>query len=490
MLDQLKNLFVETPMMMLVLDASLVCRQLSRPWQKIIGRETSIENLRIADLFENGSQVFVEHYAKTVLKKNEKFVGLPAKIKGLNGPCTGTLAIWAAEINEIGSAIFISFSPTALRESKFDEEKAGEDRIGEERLGRKSSGGLHSVGTESSAALRIQSERAQQQLSYLRNQIDDEFTPLIGQSNSIRRIKEQVQTVAQTPANVLLVGGLGTGKETVARAIHRASRRATHPFVKVNCASISPAELDRELFGSAGVRSGESQQLGRLKIADGGTLFLEEVAYMSVDVQSKLLEAIQAHETGRPSDPAAVSVDARIIVSNRRDLRLEVSDGHFREDLYCRLSVFQINTPSLEERTEDIIGLTQHFLRVACQELGRPVLIITSQQITQLQSLAWPGNALELKLLVQRAVMLSKGNHLRLDLALPSEALDMPGSRQVSGSDFYTEEEFIQMERRNVLAALKHAGWRISGHGGAAELLGIKPSTLTYRMKKLNIERE
>ena len=290
---------------------------------------------------------------------------------------------------------------------------------------------------------------------------------------------------------MLIQGESGVGKEGIARAIHDRSDRADQPLVKVNCASI-PAELfESEFFGHVqGAFTGAHRdRVGRLQLADGGTLFLDEIGEIPLPLQGKLLRALQEHEFERVGDERTVKVDVRVIAATNRDLSIEINEGRFREDLFYRLSVFPIEVPPLRNRLEDIGPLTQHFLQNICEELGRDPITITKQQIAALQQHDWPGNVRELKNVVERAVILTIGARLRLDLAFLSEHPVAVSEVLNPEGEFVTDAEFREMEKANLNSALRHANWQLSGADGAAALLGLKPSTLAYRMKTFDITK-
>lgn len=349
-----------------------------------------------------------------------------------------------------------------------------------------------------------QREHAHQEISRLKEQLELErdylrdeikvitnFGEIIGNSCSLKRTLEQVDAVAQTKANVLVLGESGVGKELIARAIHAHSPRAERALVKVNCASIPKELFESEFFGHVkGAFTGAHRdRVGRMQLADGGTLFLDEVGEIPLSLQSKLLRALQEHEFERVGDDKTVTVDVRVVAATNRDLEAEIKAGRFREDLFYRLSVFPIHVPALRDRTEDILPLTKHLVEHICQSMGKEPLAISRQQADLLESLPWPGNIRELRNVLERAIILSKGSRLRLDLALPNQASTVSQVTPSASDDFLTDAEFQEKEKQNLVAALEHSGWRIAGDRGAADLLGIKPSTLTYRMKTLGIEK-
>ncbi|MCZ6616965.1 MAG: sigma 54-interacting transcriptional regulator [Gammaproteobacteria bacterium] len=339
--------------------------------------------------------------------------------------------------------------------------------------------------------------RLKEQLELERDYLRDEirvtglYRDIVGNSQALQRTLAQIEAVAATPVSVLIQGESGVGKEGIARAIHDRSERADRPLVKVNCASI-PAELfESEFFGHVkGAFTGAHRdRTGRLQLADGGTLFLDEIGEIPLSLQGKLLRALQEHEFERVGDDRTVRVNVRVIAATNRDLATEIGEGRFRADLFYRLSVFPIEVPALRDRTEDIGPLAQHFLANICEELGRDPIRITQQQVSTLERHGWPGNVRELKNVIERAVILTPGSHLRLDLAFRSDTPPAVSEALPSDSEFVTDVEFREMEKINLLAALRHADWQLSGTDGAAALLGLKPSTLAYRMKTFGIAK-
>jgi transcriptional regulator with GAF, ATPase, and Fis domain len=299
--------------------------------------------------------------------------------------------------------------------------------------------------------------------------------------------------VAATSASVLVNGESGVGKEMIARAIHLHSPRAEMPLVKVNCASIPSELFESEFFGHVrGAFTGAHRdRVGRMQLANGGTLFLDEIGEIPLEQQGKLLRALQENEFERVGDEKTMHVDVRVVAATNRDLQAAVEAGTFRQDLYYRLSVFPIEVPPLRQRMEDIAPLSQHFLDLSCSELGREPLRLTRQHVDGLMRHDWPGNIRELKNVLERAVILSSGRQLRLDLAMPEDGDGRPLARaipaQAGDSNFLTEAELREQEKANMLAVLDSADWRISGPDGAAERLGVKPSTMAYRMKVFGI---
>jgi PAS domain S-box-containing protein len=345
------------------------------------------------------------------------------------------------------------------------------------------------------AEVRNLKEQLELERDYLRDELDVtiNFGEIVGESAALKRSLSQIEAVAATSATVLVLGESGVGKEMIARAIHSNSTRSEKALVKVNCASIPKDLFESEFFGHVrGAFTGaHADRVGRLQLADGGTLFLDEVGEIPMDQQGKLLRALQEHQFERVGDDKTIDADVRIIAATNRDLETEVREGRFREDLYYRLSVFPLTVPPLRERVEDILPLAQHFVALICRELGRPLLRIGKQCTQTLQRHDWPGNIRELRNVIERAAIMSKGERLRLDLAMAeSPSVASGASASTTNEDhLYTDADMREREKANLLLALRQANWRISGDGGAAELLGLKPSTLAYRMRTFDIEK-
>lgn len=336
----------------------------------------------------------------------------------------------------------------------------------------------------------------EQERDYLRDEIklSSNFGEIIGASPALIRTLAQIEAVGPTPVNVLVLGESGVGKEMIARAIHTSSERSEGPLVKVNCASIPKDLFESEFFGhiKGAFTGAHRDRVGRLQLAHQGTLFLDEIGEVPLDQQGKLLRALQEQEFERVGDEVTSKVDVRVVAATNRNLSDEVKAGRFREDLFYRLSVFPIEVPPLRDRMDDIAPLAVHFLELICRELGREPLRITQQQLSRLKAHAWPGNIRELKNVIERAVISTVGSKLRLDLALPvlsASQLPMNSVRSAEAADYVTDAEFRELEKANTLAALQAADWQVWGERGAAALLGIKPSTLTYRMKMLGLRK-
>ena len=311
---------------------------------------------------------------------------------------------------------------------------------------------------------------------------------LLGTSAALRLILEQIEVVAPADVPVVIFGETGVGKELVARAIHERSLRCAHPLVKVNCTAIPGGLFECEFFGHLkGAFTGAvKNRIGRFQLADRGTLFLDEVGDLPPEIQPKLLRVLQDGEFEAVGDVDTRRVDVRVIAASNRDLADMVKAGRFREDLYYRLCVFPIEVPPLREREGDIAILARYFLKQACKRFDREEVQLTDEQIDRLSRYAWPGNVRELRNVMERAVISARGECLRLELPGAGRSL-CPADARVG---VVPEEELKRKERDNLRAALARSRGKIYGPGGAAELLGIKPTTLCSRIKKLGINRD
>ncbi len=322
------------------------------------------------------------------------------------------------------------------------------------------------------------------------------FGDLVGQSAALRQVVSQIDLVAPTDASVLILGETGTGKELVAHEIHRRSKRKDKPFVRVNCASIPKDLYESEFFGHArGSFTGAVRdRAGRFESAEGGTLFLDEIGEVPLDLQSKLLRVLQEKSYERVGEDRTRRADVRIIAATNRDLKKEAAAGRFREDLYYRLNVFPVQVTPLRQRRDDIPLLAQHFIKFSVKEMGCAKPRLTRAGIIELQNYDWPGNIRELRNVIERAVILAHGKALEFDLPThPTQPHIVATKLPADGfaeAGFFTEAEMLQKERNNLARVLEKANWKIKGPDGAAELMGIKASTLLARIKKLGLQRE
>jgi formate hydrogenlyase transcriptional activator len=310
------------------------------------------------------------------------------------------------------------------------------------------------------------------------------FEGIIGRSSGLRRVLQMVETVAGGDSTVLLLGETGTGKELIARAIHSHSPREARPFVKLNCAAIPTGLLESELFGhERGSFTGAiAQKLGRLEVAHQGSLFLDEIGDIPLELQPKLLRVLQEREFERLGSTRTQKADVRIVAATHRDLEGMILEKQFRSDLYYRLNVFPIHVPALRERPEDIPLLVQHFVQQATRRMRKTIDTVPSETMEALIHYRWPGNIRELENVIERAVILSPGPVLRLSLR------DL-NSRIAPGQNAGCHQTLEEVERTHILKTLKETRWILSGRSGAASRLGLNRSTLYFRMKKLGIAR-
>jgi transcriptional regulator with GAF, ATPase, and Fis domain len=324
-------------------------------------------------------------------------------------------------------------------------------------------------------------ERLERENIYLQEEIRllVEHTDIVGQSVAMKRVLAQMEQVAHTDSTVLLLGETGTGKELVARALHSLSSRKDRPLVTVNCASLPPTLIECELFGrERGAYTGAlTRMVGRFEIADGSTLFLDEIGELPLDLQSKLLRVLEDGTFERLGSTKPLHVNVRIIAATNRDIEREVKEGRFRQDLYYRLNVFPIVIPPLRQRPEDIPLLVRAFVKEFQKRMGKEIESIPKKTMQALQFHSWPGNVRELRNLIEHAMILSRGKTLEVPMPEPaSSEKDAP-------------RKLKDMEQTYLVAVLEKTGWRIAGKGGAAEVLGLKRSTLQSKMKKLGIKR-
>jgi len=352
------------------------------------------------------------------------------------------------------------------------------------------------------AAVAIANCRALQEIQHLQAELELErdylreeaaqivpIDGIVGESEALQRVLRQVDLVAATEANVLLQGESGTGKELIARAIHQRSPRAGRSMVKVNCASIPKELFESEFFGHVrGSFTGAiNDRVGRFQLADRGTLFLDEVGEIPLELQTKLLRVLQEGEFERVGEGTTRHVNVRVLAATNRDLKAEVNAGRFRLDLFYRLSVFPLQVPPLRERREDITALTTQFLRAASRRLGRTVPKVPQREMAKLVAYDWPGNVRELQHVVERAMILAPpGRAIQFDVTpSPAPRSGLPAPVR----PYRTEHEWRRLERDNLLAVLKAARGKVTGPGGAAALLGVNPNTLASRLRVLGLKK-
>jgi len=340
-------------------------------------------------------------------------------------------------------------------------------------------------------------EKLAQEKLYLEDEIRSEmnFAQIVGKSASLRRVLKQVETVAPTDSTVLIYGDTGTGKELIARAIHDLSPRRSKPFVKLNCAAIPTGLLESELFGhEKGAFTGAiAQRIGRFEVANGGTIFLDEIGEVPLELQTKLLRVLQEREFERLGSSRTLRTDARLIAATNRDLEAMVSEQKFRSDLFFRLNVFPVHVPPLRERQGDIPLLVRHFTQQFSRRMNRMIDTIPSAAMDALSRYHWPGNIRELQNVIERAVIISTGPTLSVDVAdLKFSKARHPEERAAglnSKTNGALQSVLAETERQQILNALKQSNWVVAGSNGAAAHLGMKRSTLQKRMLKLGIAR-
>jgi DNA-binding NtrC family response regulator len=345
---------------------------------------------------------------------------------------------------------------------------------------------LARVGTHIRLRREIEAHRrSKSTIQYLVEEIRAERHSIVGESPALRRVLELIAQVAPTGSTVLIEGETGTGKELVARAVHEASARRERPLVKVNCAALPRELVESELFGhEKGAFTGALQlRRGRFELADGGTLFLDEVGELPLEAQAKLLRALQEREFERVGGTRTLNVDVRVIAATNRDLQSQVAAGRFRADLFYRLHVFPIPVPALRERCADIAPLVQHFAAKTARRLGRAHEGVSPAFLERAAAYHWPGNIRELENVVERAIIMSRGG--------PLDGADLlaPGIAQAAAASAPVHASLEEVERAHIRRVLEGTRWTIEGERGAARLLGLNPSTLRGRLRKLGIRK-
>jgi PAS domain S-box-containing protein len=316
---------------------------------------------------------------------------------------------------------------------------------------------------------------------YLKDQLEltDQRFEMIGESEELKYIHYKIEQVAPTDASVLIQGETGTGKELIARAIHKESKRKNKPFVKVNCASIPENLIESELFGhEKGAFTGAvEKRIGRFELANGGTIFLDEIGELPLNLQPKLLHILQQGEFERIGSSKTIKTDVRVISATNKVLEDEIKKGKFRNDLYYRLNVFPISVAPLRDRKADIVPLTEHYTKIYSEKINRPVKVIPKKSLKKLMDYSWPGNVRELENVIERAIITSNNNQLNIESLIETS------------TDSKQNIALEELEKNYILKTLEKTYWKISGPGGAAEILKMNPETLRSKMRKLNIKR-
>ncbi len=328
--------------------------------------------------------------------------------------------------------------------------------------------------------------RLKAQNQYLREEIKltYNFEEIISKNKNFQKVLQQIEQVASTDATVLILGESGTGKELIARAVHNISNRSKRPLVKVNCATLPANLIESELFGhEKGAFTGAmDRKIGRFELADGGTIFLDEIGELPVELQAKLLRVLQEGEFERLGNPKTMKVNVRVIAATNRNLQQAIEKKEFREDLYYRLNVFPITCPPLRDRKEDIPLLVKHFCHKHEGKIGKKITSIPANVIDALIAYDWPGNIRELENIIERALILSSNGSLEQGDWIPVQQINSSGGKAVS--------KLEDVEKEHIIETLKKTGWKVSGERGAAKILGLNATTLEAKMKKLGIKRE
>ncbi len=336
-------------------------------------------------------------------------------------------------------------------------------------------------------------QRLELENAYLQQEIQEEhhYQEIVGRSGALRKTIEKIERVAPTDATVLITGESGTGKELIARAIHQSSDRSERSLIRVNCAAVPRELFESEFFGHVkGAFTGAVRdRAGRFELADGGTLFLDEVGEIPLELQSKLLRVLQEGQFERVGSDHTLTSNVRLIAATNRDLEADVASGRFREDLFFRLNVFPIHSAALRDRVEDIPLLVAHFLQLIGRRFGHADLRISEADVQRMQMYSWPGNVREMQNVLERAVITAAGQQLHIEL--PEQPRAQAASRPVvepTSGEITTEHQRRQRDRDMIVEALRRSGGKVFGPGGAAEILGVKPTTLASRIKRWGIE--
>ena len=331
------------------------------------------------------------------------------------------------------------------------------------------------------------------QTAYLEEEIENltQHYGILAEDPSMLTVLNHIHQVAPTDATVLIRGETGTGKELVARAVHQESERESHPMIRINCGAIPANLIESELFGhEKGAFTGATtSRKGRFQLADQGTLFLDEIGELPLDLQPKLLRVLQEGEFDPLGSSETIKVDVRIIAATHRELIDLVRQGKFREDLYYRLNVYPIEVPPLRERGTDVCLIAQEMLKKISSEMNKKPYKLKETDKEILMSYNWPGNVRELENLIERALIISRSGNIDFNTIIPQARTTSAKGSQQSEVRIYSNPEWIDLEKDNILRALKRTSWKISGKNGAAELLGLPPTTLSSKMKTLGIKR-
>ncbi len=446
-----------------------------------------IEKMTMADLTHPDDIDLDLRLFKKLTEKKIGHYGIEKRCRCKNGKIVwGSLALSVVENTADKDGVIIGMVEDISQRKKYEDEvKRSRDH-------------MEKVVAQRTAEIRRLKDRLQAENVFLKQELADtqSYGTIIGRSHSIKSVVSQIELVASTDANVLIQGESGTGKELIAREIHKHSHRGDRPLVKVNCAAIPKDLYESEFFGHVkGAFTGAvKDRVGRFEAADGGTIFLDEVGEIPLDLQSKLLRVLQEGQYERVGCDKTRSVDVRVIAATNKDLKTEVRARRFRDDLFYRLNVFPIHVAPLKERTDDIPFLAAHFINRLSREMNLPTPRLTKANIMDLQKYDWPGNVRELENVVERALILARSDTLRFDLGPELDTGAAKTNRNGAGQPDANEtvlssHDLYEFEKNNTLRALKRCNWKIYGSDGAAALLKINPTTLIEKMKRMDIKK-
>ena len=457
--ERFRNMADTAPVMMWIVDSERRCTYLNKRWLDFTGRtfEEEIGDGWMQGIHPDDSEGSAESYYSSFEERRP--VELEYRVRRYDGEYRWVYDTGVPRFSADGT--FLGYIGSALDITERKESEVALQTAHEE---------LHQLKNQ----LEAENISLQQEL-----QLDEKFGDIVGQSDAIKYVLFKINQVAPTDSTVLINGETGTGKELAARAIHGASSRKDRPLIKVNCGALSPTLIESELFGhEKGAFTGAvGRKQGRFELANGGTIFLDEIGDLPLELQVKLLRVIQESEFERLGGTKTIKVDVRIIAATNRNLKLEVEHGKFREDLWYRLNVYPITMPPLRQRKDDIPLLIEHFVTTYAKKFGKTISSVSPRTMQNLEAHSWPGNIRELANVIERAVIHSQGSVLQVVDRFESVASEAP------------QQTLEEVERDYIIRTLENTGWRIEGKYGAAGILGLNPSTLRTRMLKLGIQR-
>ena len=458
--ERFRNMADTAPVMIWIVDSDRRCTYLNKRWLDFTGRpvEEELDEGWMEGIHPDDYQGVVENYVTSFDERQP--VELEYRVRRYDDEYRWVYNTGVPRFSSDGT--FLGYIGSAIDITERKESEVALQTAHEE---------LHQLKHQ----LEAENISLQQEL-----QLDEKFGEIVGHSDAIKYVLFKINQVAPTDSTVLITGETGTGKELAARAIHGASPRTDKPLIKLNCGALSPTLIESELFGhEKGAFTGAvGRKQGRFELANGGTIFLDEIGDLPLELQVKLLRVIQENEFERLGGSKTIKVDVRIIAATNRNLKLEVEQGTFREDLWYRLNVYPITMPPLRQRKEDIPVLVEHFVNTYAKKLGKTISSLSPRTLQGLQDHSWPGNVRELANVIERAVIHSQGSVLQVVDRFELVANEPPPTQTLE-----------EVERDYIIRTLENTGWRIEGKYGAARILGLNPSTLRTRMLKLGIQR-